>query len=263
MSRSVSGTSPLIVRPLFHGGPSDGSIVVISPHLDDAVLSLGASLARAARAGVAIEVLTVFGCDPVSEAPSAGWDRRAGFRTEGEAALARREEDRRACARLRVKPLWLPFGDADYERHGDASDIRRAVGSAVDGSATALLPGAPLTHPDHALLTEVLVEAPLSCRHLGLYVEPLYARRQGAREIEVKPPPWLETRIGSPVCFTPVALSLRDRLSKWHAVRAYRSQLPLLGLTQKAGMRLQWLVWRADEAVCWVDRHFRQRYGLG
>src|SRR5512144_2582409 len=77
-------------------GPSpDERIVVVSPHLDDGVLSLGASIARWSRAGAAVELLTVLGCDPASAAQAGGWDRRGGFATEGESALARREEDRR------------------------------------------------------------------------------------------------------------------------------------------------------------------------
>src|SRR5262249_8239648 len=103
-------------------------VVVVSPHLDDAVLSLGAAIACTAR-GRSVEVLHVFGGDPESDAPAGGWDRRGGFRTEGEATRARREEDRRACAVLGASPAWLSFGDADYERHGTGEEIRAAVTS--------------------------------------------------------------------------------------------------------------------------------------
>ena len=37
-----------------------GRLVVVSPHLDDAVLSLGATLAHAVESGATVEVLTVF-----------------------------------------------------------------------------------------------------------------------------------------------------------------------------------------------------------
>ena len=69
-----------------------GRLVVVSPHLDDAVLSLGATMASAARNGAHVTVLTVFACDPQSSAPAEWWDRAGGFRTLGEAACARREE---------------------------------------------------------------------------------------------------------------------------------------------------------------------------
>ena len=57
-------------------------IVVVSPHLDDGVLSLGAWMASQVRAGARVELLTVFACDPESDAPTKGWDARGGFRTE-------------------------------------------------------------------------------------------------------------------------------------------------------------------------------------
>ena len=138
-------------------GPAPAQrIVVVSPHHDDGVLSLGASIAAWARAGAAVELLTVLGCDPGSAAPSGGWDRRGGFATEGESARARREEDRRACAVVGARPVWLPFGSADYERHGDDAEVRDAVVSSVADAELVLVPGHPLTHPDHAWLARLL-----------------------------------------------------------------------------------------------------------
>ena len=133
-----------------------GRVVVVSPHLDDGVLSLGASIASFARQGASVELLTVLACDPESTAPAGGWDRRGGFATEGESAQARREEDRRACATLGATPVWLPFGSVDYERHGDDTEVRDAVASAVADAELVLLPGHPLTHPDHAWLARLL-----------------------------------------------------------------------------------------------------------
>ena len=57
--------------------------------------SVGLRMASAARNGAHVTVLTVFACDPQSSAPAEWWDRAGGFRTLGEAACARREEDRR------------------------------------------------------------------------------------------------------------------------------------------------------------------------
>jgi LmbE family N-acetylglucosaminyl deacetylase len=44
--------------------PPGERIVVVSPHLDDGVLSLGASIASWSRSGATVELLTVLGCDP-------------------------------------------------------------------------------------------------------------------------------------------------------------------------------------------------------
>jgi LmbE family N-acetylglucosaminyl deacetylase len=204
-------------------------IVVVSPHSDDGVLSLGAFMASRARVGDAVELLTVLALDPDSAAESGGWDRRGGFRTEGEAARARREEDRHACAILGATPRWLPFGSVDYERHGSESTVLEAVREAVDGADVVLVPGSPLTHPDHAWLASVLEALPQE--RVARYAEEPYTWREG----------------GSP--FTRVSAPRRDRLAKWRAIRAYRSQLSLLDIR---GLRrgAHRLAWRA-ERISW------------
>jgi LmbE family N-acetylglucosaminyl deacetylase len=201
-------------------------IVVVSPHLDDGVLSLGASIASWSREGAAVELLTVLGCDPDSNAPAGGWDRRGGFATEGESALARREEDRRACALLGATAVWLPFGSVDYDRHGDEDDVRRAVADALHGADLILVPGYPLTHPDHDWLVRRLVSDLDSDAKLALYAEQPYTRRAGAVP-EV--PEWL-AEVTAAGALETAQTRLRDRFAKWRAIREYRSQLPLLGM---------------------------------
>lgn len=210
---------------------SDGTILVVSPHSDDGVLSLGAAMARWARAGRRVELLTVLALDPDSVAPTEGWDRRGGFATEGEAARARRDEDRVACAVLGVTGHWLPFGSVDYERHGDDEEIWEAISRHVQGASVVLVPGSPLTHPDHAWLSSLLAER-ISAASLALYAEQPYTAREGRRP------------------FTRVAVATRDRIAKWRAIRAYRSQLPLLGMRgdiRRGPLRLA----LADESVAW------------
>lgn len=214
---------------------SGAFFVVVSPHSDDGVLSLGASMARWARSGARVELLTVLALDPGSTAPSRGWDLRAGFATEGEAARARRSEDAAASALLGVTPRWLPFGSIDFERHGDDGAIWRAIEELVADADVALVPGSPLSHPDHAWLHELL-RARLPEGLLGLYAEQPYTLRQGATPFARAParPP--------------------DRLAKWRAIRSYRSQLPLLGMRRslrRGPLRLAW----AHERVAWPGGH--------
>lgn len=68
-------------------------VVVLSPHLGDAVLSLGGTLAGLARLGGLAEIVTVLAGDPGSMSPAGLWDLRTGFHTGSEAGEARREED--------------------------------------------------------------------------------------------------------------------------------------------------------------------------
>ncbi|MGH3132205.1 MAG: PIG-L deacetylase family protein [Gaiellaceae bacterium] len=223
-------------------------IVVVAPHSDDGVLSLGAAIASWARRGAHVDLLTVFALDPESEAPAGGWDARAGFRTEGEAAIRRREEDAAACAILGATAAWLPFGSVDYDRHGDEAAVRDAVSAAADGVDALLLPGFPLSHPDHEWLGRALVGSRMGCRQLGLYAEQPYARRAKG---EPRVPPWSAEALGALPVFHPVSAGARDRLAKWRAIRAYRSQLPLLGIRRSLRRGPHSLLRR--ELVAWVD----------
>ncbi len=207
---------------------SGARVVVVSPHLDDGVLSVGAAMARAARRGSRVGLLTIFGCEPSSEASAGGWDERAGFETEGDAARARREEDRRACALLGAVPAWLPFGSTDYERRGDERSVGDAIAAVTEEADVVLLPGSPLTHPDHRWLADVVVRAGLTGHRLGLYAEQPYTLRSSG---EPRAPAWLEDALGGRrLVFRAAEATARDRLAKWRAIRQYRSQLPLLGM---------------------------------
>lgn len=215
----------------------DPFIVVVSPHLDDGVLSLGAAMAAWAREGARVELLTVLACDPDSGVVAGGWDARGGFATEGESAQARREEDLRACRHLGVEPRWLPFGSVDYDRHGSDDEVGSAVAAAVKGADEVLLPGYPLTHPDHAWLAEVLEGRELGALRLGYYVEQPYGRREGED--------------GAGAFHRIRATRRRDRLAKWRAIREYRSQLPLLGMTRSVARGPLALAF-GREAVAWT-----------
>ena len=220
--------------------------MVVSPHSDDGVLSLGAAIASWARRGAVVELLTVLALDPASGAPAGGWDVRAGFGTEGEAAAQRRDEDRAACAILGARAAWLPFGSVDYERHGDEADVRAAVAAELARADAILLPGSPLTHPDHAWLGRLLVETELPGR-VGLYAEQPYTRKTGSAPAA---PAWLGDALGG-LAFERVRAGLRDRLAKWRAIREYRSQLPLLAM-ERSLRRGPHMLALGPELVAWA-----------
>ncbi|HJQ74077.1 MAG TPA: PIG-L family deacetylase [Gaiellaceae bacterium] len=191
----------------------EGEVVVVSPHMDDAVLSLGAAISRAARSGARVTILTVLAGDPSSKATAGEWDRACGFGTAGEAATARRAEDAAACAHLGATSVWLPYSDHQYERGGADDEIRAAVVEAV-GSSLPLLPGYPLGHEDHRWLHEVL-EPGFEPGRRGFYLEQPYAAMHGA-----EPPDggW-----------RPLGATLGDQRRKLSACRAYASQQEPLG----------------------------------
>jgi LmbE family N-acetylglucosaminyl deacetylase len=188
-------------------------IVVLSPHLDDAVLSVGALLAGRARAGSHVTVVTVLAGDPSSEEPANDWDRRAGFPTTGAAARARRDEDRRACSRIGAEPAWLTHAFRGDEPP-DAEAAWRDVAAAASGADAVVVPGFPLEHPEHAWLHGLVRSHDSTGLPISLYAEQPYVRWSGA-----PPPP----------AFAPVRPALRDRVAKARAVACYASQLELLG----------------------------------
>jgi LmbE family N-acetylglucosaminyl deacetylase len=100
----------------------DLPVLVVSPHLDDAMLSCAALFQRSRPAAV----LTVFAGRP--RPPVSGeWDRLCGFADSDEAAAVRRAEDRAAFAGLAVEPVYLPLIDAQYTRGAQRSEEERNV----------------------------------------------------------------------------------------------------------------------------------------
>jgi LmbE family N-acetylglucosaminyl deacetylase len=248
---------------------SRSRLVVVSPHLDDAALSLGATIAYATRAGVPVTVLTVFAGDPGSGEPAGVWDGLCGFATAGDAARLRREEDARACAILGAEPVWLPFADQDYcgPRNGD--EIWAGVEPFVAEAALVLIPGYPLVHSDHVWLTRLIAIRASESTTLGLYVEQPYAnlvvigrgytfrRILAAGAIALRTPRGL--RLQRPALLDGVA-SLFDMPLEWHAagadgcdrrkkikaIEAYTSQVRWLGRRLLPRIRLYEWGWRGE-----------------
>jgi LmbE family N-acetylglucosaminyl deacetylase len=229
-------------------------VVVVSPHLDDAILSLGASIAHATGKGRRVTVLTVFAGNPESELPAGGWDRRGGFATEGEAVRARRAEDDAACAVVGAAPTRLGFSEADYGGARDEEEVWGAVREAVSGAPAVLLPGFPLTNPDHALLAGACVRRGLSCRRVGLYAEQPYRLWERKRQSRLAVPSAVAP-IGDTKWTRPAGGVSRVR-TKRRAILKYRSQVPLLGLDRDHPARLDRLLVHESlargEAIAWL-----------
>lgn len=218
-----------LIRPPVRGRNPRGRVdlapgkrlVVVSPHLDDAALSLGATLADASREGAHILSLSVFAGDPHSHDLPSEWDRKAGFSSAGAAARRRRAEDAAACALIGMEPRWLSFPDSGYEsdRRGVWSELKSILPSAD----LVLVPGFPLSHPDHRLVSRIVLEHADELPDIGFYVEQPYGDMEwfshrrlpgdssdgfgaAVHWIRVRPSPWAWTR-------------------KQRALRSYRSQL--------------------------------------
>jgi LmbE family N-acetylglucosaminyl deacetylase len=194
-----------------------GTVAVLSPHLDDAVLSLGPAIATWARAGSQVRIVTALAGRPGSRAAAGPWDAASGFDTEGAAMDARRREDLLACAEVGAIPVWLDFADGQYDRGGDDDIIWEGIRAAVGDAATVLSPGFPLSHPDHAWLGLLAFERRDPAWRFGLYVEQPYAIGSGRPRDHLG-------RLGIEPDYAGVRAPWRARRAKRRALLAYRSQ---------------------------------------
>jgi LmbE family N-acetylglucosaminyl deacetylase len=126
-------------------------IVVLSPHLDDAVLGCGRLMARHPGA----TVVTVYtGAPDRYPDPMTHWDTIAGFRPGDDVLGARKQEDEKALSQLGASPVWLDFVEHQYLDRPDwvgADQIVDAVEAAIRAAdPTAVFVPFGLANPDHA-----------------------------------------------------------------------------------------------------------------
>lgn len=133
-------------------------IVVISPHLDDAVLGCGRLLA--AHPGGT--VVTVYAGAPAAYPdPMTHWDVQCGFGPGDDVLGIRREEDRAALGELGASPVWLDFVEHQYLERPDWVGADRTV-DRLEAELRALAPTAVfvpfgLANPDHAATHEAAI----------------------------------------------------------------------------------------------------------
>lgn len=131
-------------------------ILVISPHLDDAVFSCGQLLA-AQPGSLAV---TVLGGVPSPDQPLTEWDAVCGFTSSVDSVQSRLEEDARACAVLGATPIRLDLLDGQYERPPDHERRLRDELAQVITAHHELPLFVPLgiRHPDHILVGTIARE---------------------------------------------------------------------------------------------------------
>jgi len=103
-------------------------VLAVSPHLDDAVFSVGATLARLADAGHEVTVVTCFTAsvpDPTGFALACQTDK--GLPPEVDYMDLRRAEDRAATAVVGAAPEHLPLAEAPHRGYGSAAALFAGV----------------------------------------------------------------------------------------------------------------------------------------
>jgi N-acetylglucosaminyl-diphospho-decaprenol L-rhamnosyltransferase len=142
--------------------------IILSPHFDDAVISLGGYLAQ--RSGETI-VVTVFGGRPTPSRRAIGWAADAGFRTSDEEVTARTGENGRALDRFSAKAHNLAFLDKPYRDLAFDRSLPASIALEIDaivktqgprdvhlyGPAALPRVGFPLVHTDHRIVHDAFI----------------------------------------------------------------------------------------------------------
>ena len=100
------------------------TIALISPHLDDAVFSVGGLMAVLADAGHQLHLITCFTRSvpqPTGFALACQLDK--GLSAEADYMQLRREEDRRACELLGAQSHWLDLPEAPHRGYESAAAL--------------------------------------------------------------------------------------------------------------------------------------------
>lgn len=212
------------------------SILLVSPHSDDAALSAFRLLSTGDAS-----VLTVCGGVPPTGTQLSSWDEMTGAEDARERALERKDEDVAAMTRLGVDLTQLEYLDNSYRSQAlDLSEIAEQIALVASGRSL-LAPMAIGSHPDH----ESIRDATMLAGHkygnaVGFYAELPYAARHGwpkwvtgeSQDPFLRPEiSWREaidwTRVSESGA-TVEHLDEVDRNKKYDLISEYRSQLPAL-----------------------------------
>jgi LmbE family N-acetylglucosaminyl deacetylase len=111
-----------------------GPLLLVSPHLDDAVFSCAALVERPEP----IDVVTVFAGEPDPPRQS-WWDVECGFASSAESVPARRLEDEQAFAGTGHRRTYLDLFELQYvdrRSPGERETVTRAIGEWIAGHPT-------------------------------------------------------------------------------------------------------------------------------
>jgi LmbE family N-acetylglucosaminyl deacetylase len=217
---------------------SAGRVAVLSPHLDDAVLSSWSVLRR----GEAVRVVNV--CTAIPEpGPPPPWDRLTGARDRAERMRERLQEDREALAAAGCEAIHLGFLDHQYRAAAplDEQELAASIEEAAPHASELWAPAGIGGHPDHVQVRDAAIAlAERGGVALRLYAELPYAAKHGwpaklargrtrqALAIEDWWAAFLPRGVDPSPTIQP--LSRREARRKARTLALYRTQLPGLGM---------------------------------
>lgn len=214
------------------------SAVILSPHLDDAVLSCWHLLCGPGE----VAVINVFAGTPPPEAKASWWDRITGSTDSAARMRERRIEDDEALAIAGRTAVHLDFLDQQYEPADQPiSAIVSRLHELIDPKAVVYAPAALGEHDDHEQVRAAALELAAGGQAVRLYADHPHAVQRGwpsgingtesraGREVDVY---WEQRLDGVRLAQQRPAihhLDAAEQQRKLRAVSAYRTQIRALG----------------------------------
>lgn len=124
-------------------------VLVVSTHLDDAILSAGQFIAG--RSGN-VDVLTVFSGIPMEKGLLTAYDKKNGFKNSKDAMVVRRQEDTEACLLLNARPIYTEYLDSQYTEDATFDWVADLLELITMHKYEMVLAPLGLKHPDHILV---------------------------------------------------------------------------------------------------------------
>ena len=234
----MEGASAEVYAPSMAAQPA----VIMSPHLDDAVLSCWHLLCGPGDVGV----INVFaGSPPPGSAPS-WWDRATGATDSAVRMKERRAEDREAFAIAGRTATHLDFLDEQYEPPDQSiAEIAVKLRELIDPEVMVYAPAALGEHGDHERVRSAALELAASGQPVRLYADYPHAVERGwpswvngtkPEAGSVVAEDW-DRRLGEVGITRPRPdihrLGAAEQEQKLKALSAYRTQIP--GLASRFG----------------------------
>jgi LmbE family N-acetylglucosaminyl deacetylase len=212
-------------------------IVILSPHLDDAVLSCWHLLSGPAD----VSVVNVFTGSPPAGSGAFWWDRLTGATDSAERMAERHAEDREALSMAGRVATCLEFLDEQYEPPPQPpEDIADRVSSLLPPGARVLGPAALGLTADHRTVREAALALHRRGQPVSLYADyphavqlgwPTWVNGRSPTDVDVDGL-WADRFAQAGFDPPPEAvihhLDENARAAKSRAVSAYRTQLPAL-----------------------------------